>query len=122
MVERIPDMPPGTVGLRAAGKLTRTDYRDVLEPTLREAVATGELRLLFVLTDFDGLEPSAWLIDVKTGLEIGVGHHSAWKRMAFVTDVDWVRKAMHTFAWMTPGEVMVAELDKLEEAKAWVAA
>jgi hypothetical protein len=25
------------------------------------------------------------------------------------------------FSWMTPGEVMVCEPDKLEEAKSWVA-
>ena len=121
MVEKIDDMPPRTVGLRATGKLTRDDYRNVLEPTLREAVGTGEMRLLFVLTDFDGLEPSAYLSDVKTGLEIGLGHRSAWKKMAFVTDVEWVRKAMNTFAWMVPGELMIVELDKLDEAKAWVA-
>lgn len=27
MVERIEEMPPGTVGFRASGKLTRDDYR-----------------------------------------------------------------------------------------------
>ena len=30
MVERIDDMPAGTIGLRASGKLTRDDYREVL--------------------------------------------------------------------------------------------
>jgi hypothetical protein len=63
-----------------------------------EEVESGELRLLFVLTDFDGLEPSAISEDFKTGMRT------------------WVR-----FAWMTPGEVLVRDLDGLDEAKGWVA-
>jgi hypothetical protein len=121
MIDRIEGMPPGTVGLRASGKLSKNDYREVLEPVLREAVEAGELRLAFVLTDFDGLEPGAWTEDVKTGLRVWVREHSAWKCFALVTDVEWVAKAMHMFAWMTPGEVMITGLDGLEEDKAWVA-
>jgi hypothetical protein len=54
MVERIDDMPAQTIGLRASGKLSRDDYREALDPAIREGIETGELRLLFVLTDFDG--------------------------------------------------------------------
>lgn len=121
MIERIENMPPGTTGLRASGKLSKDDYRDVLEPALNEAVASGELRLVFALTDFDGLEPGAWVEDAKTGLRVWVRDHAAWKRFALVTDVEWVAKAMHLFAWLTPGEVMIGGLDSLEEAKTWVA-
>jgi len=120
MVERIEGMPAGTIGLRAAGKLSRDDYREVLEPALREGVESGELRLVFVLTDFDGLEPAAWIEDVKTGFDAWGRHHSAWRRFALITDVEWVAKAMHMFTWLTPGEVMIGGLDELEEAKRWV--
>jgi hypothetical protein len=68
VIERIDDMPARTIGLRASGKLTRDDYRRVLEPALREGIDTGELRLLFALPDFDGLEPAALPEDSKTGL------------------------------------------------------
>jgi len=122
VIERIGDMPPGTIGLRAAGKLTKDDYTGVLEPALREGVESGELRLLFVLTDFDGLEPSAVPEDFKTGMRVWFRDHSAWKRFALVTEVEWVAKAMHMFAWMTPGEVLIRDLDGLAEAKRWVAA
>jgi hypothetical protein len=122
MIERIDDMPAGTVGFRASGKLTRDDYRNVLEPVLREAAEAGEIRMLFEITEFDGLEPAAWWDDVKTGLGLGIGHHSAWKRSAIVTNVDWLAKAFRFFAFMTPGEVKVYGLDGLEEARGWVAA
>ncbi len=122
MIERLDGMPEGTIGLEASGKLSRDDYRNVLEPALAEAIESGELRLLFILTDFGGLEPGAWIEDVKTGLSTWVRNHSVWKRFALVTDVEWVAKAMRMFAWMTPGEVLVQNLDGLEEARAWVAA
>jgi hypothetical protein len=120
MIERVDEMPAGTIGLRASGKLTRDEYRQVLEPDLREGIDSGGLRLLFVLTDFDGLEAAAVPEDIKPGFSAWFGHHSAWKRFALVTDVEWVAKAMHMFAWMTPGDVMISDLDKLDEAKAWV--
>ncbi|HEY2717117.1 MAG TPA: STAS/SEC14 domain-containing protein [Solirubrobacterales bacterium] len=121
MIERIEGMAAGTFGLRASGKLSAEDYREVLEPVLAEAVATGAVRLVFVLTEFEGVAPGAWVEDVKTGLRAWVRDHSAWRRMALVTDVEWVAKAMRAFAWMAPGEIRVFPLDGLEEAKGWVA-
>jgi hypothetical protein len=122
MIEKIDDMPAGTIGFKAHGKLTRADYRDVLEPALRAAAEAGEIRMLFELSDFDGVEAAAWWEDVKTGLGLGLGHHSAWKRSAIVTNVDWVAKAFHLFTWATPGEVEVFGLDQEDEARDWVAA
>lgn len=122
MVERIDDTPAGTIGFRASGRLTREDYREILEPDLRRAAESGEIRMLFVLTAFEGLESGAWFDDIKTGLGLGIGHHSAWKRSAIVTDVEWIGKAFQFFAWMTPGEVKVYGLDQLDVARSWVAA
>ena len=121
MIERIEEMPSGTIGLHASGKLTREDYQHVLEPALKEGVESGELRLLFAMPDFDGLEPGAMIDDIETGLRTWVRDHSAWKRFAFVTDVEWLAKTMRAFAWLTPGEVRVFALGELEEAKRWVA-
>jgi SpoIIAA-like len=121
MIERIEDLPAGVVGLRASGKLTRDDYKNVLEPALKEAIDSGEARVLFVLPDFDGLEAKAWLEDIRTGLGVEFANRSAWKRFAFVTGVDWVAQAMHLFAWAMPGELEVYEMDELDEAKAWIA-
>jgi len=121
MIERIEEMPAGTIGLRASGKLSKRDYVEVLEPALREGIESGELRLLFVLTAFDGLELGAWPEDARTGLRAWVREHSPWKRFALVTDSEWVGKAMRMFSWLTPGEVKVAGLDQEEEAKRWVA-
>jgi hypothetical protein len=121
MIERIEYMPAGMLGLRAGGKLTREDYKEVLEPALEEAAASGSIRLLFVLADFSGVAVGAWIEDMKTGLNAYVRNHAAWRKMALVTDVEWVAKAMRAFAWMAPGEVRVFGLAEVDEAKAWVA-
>ncbi len=120
MIERIEDMPAGTIGFRAEGRLSRDDYRTVLEPVLREAMDAGEVRMLFELASFDGLEAAAWPEDIKTGLGLGLGHHPAWKRSAIVTDVDWVARAFQTFAWMAPGEVKVYPLAQRDAAREWI--
>lgn len=121
MIERIEEMPAGTIGLRATGRLTVEDYREVLEPALKEGVDSGQLRLVFVLADFDGLDHGAWVEDLKTGLRAWVRDHSAWHRFALVTDVEWVAKAMRAFAWMAPGEVRVFALDEQGAARDWAA-
>jgi SpoIIAA-like len=121
MIERIEDVPAGVIGLRASGKLTKDDYETVLEPAVKEAVDSGEARVLFVLPDFDGLEPQALLEDVKTGLAVELQNRSAWRRLAFVSGVDWVSTAMRMFAWAMPGELAVYEMNQLDAAKAWVA-
>ena len=121
MIERMDDVPAGVIGIRASGKLTKDDYVNGLEPALKEATESGEARVLFVLPDFDGLEPGAWIEDVKTGLKVETQNRSAWKKLAFVSGVDWVSKAMRLFTWVMPGELKVFEMDELDEAKSWVA-
>jgi hypothetical protein len=41
VIEGIEGMPTATVGLRGSGKLSRDDYREVLESVLNEAIETG---------------------------------------------------------------------------------
>jgi hypothetical protein len=70
---------------------------------------------------FEKFEPGALADDTMAGAMLGLGHPDAWKRTALVTDVDWIVKALHMFAWLTPGEVKLYEFGALEDAKAWVA-
>jgi SpoIIAA-like len=121
MIERLDDVPAGVIGIRASGKLTKDDYVTGLEPALKEATDSVEARVLFVLPDFDGLEPGAWVEDVKTGLKAETQNRSAWKKLAFVSGVEWVSKSMRLFTWAMPGELRVFEMDELDAAKDWVA-
>jgi SpoIIAA-like len=124
MIDTIPDMPPGTLGFRAHGHVTREDYTDVFLPPIKEKVDSGEgIRLLYqVGPDFDKFEAGALVEDAKTGWNLGIRHPDAWKRVAFVTDVHWMAQATHAFAWMMPGELKLFPPEQIEEAKSWVAA
>ena len=122
MVERMADMPAGVIGLRASGKLTREDYREVLEPALQEAVDTGAARVVFVIESYEGLEGRALIEDLRTGLRVELHDRKQWKRLGVVTNQEWIGKAMHLFAWAMPGDLRVFELDELDEAKNWAAA
>jgi hypothetical protein len=121
MVERIEEMPAGTIGFRVVEKLTGDDYREQIEPVLGEAAEAGEVRLLFEIDSGFGMDAGAVIEDAKTGLKSGLGHMKSWKRTAIVTDVDWIRKAMKAFGFMAPGEVQVFDPDELGAAKVWVA-
>ena len=122
MIERLEDMPPGTLGFRAAGEIEREDYDEVLVPALRKAVESGAgLRTLYVIEDLDEIEPGALWADSKLGFDLGVRHHDAWVRSAIVTDIEWMARATKLFAWMMPGEARVYPVAELDAAKAWVA-
>ena len=121
MVERIEAMPAGTIGFKVVDDLTGDDYREVIEPALAEAVETGDVRLLFEIDSGFGMDAGAVMQDAKTGLKLGIGHLKAWRRTAVVTDVDWIRKAIKAFGFMTPGEVEVFPPGELGAAKVWVA-
>jgi hypothetical protein len=121
MVERIEEMPAGTIGFKVLSDLTGDDYRDQIEPALAEAAEKGDVRLLFEIESNFGMDAGAVLEDAKTGLKLGIGHMKAWKRTAVVTDVDWIRKAIKAFGFMTPGEVQVFSRSELGAAKVWIA-
>ena len=122
MIEPLEGMPEGTLGFRAAGHVTRDDYRDLLLPVMKAAAEAGEVRMVFAVgPGFEEFELGALMEDAKVGVTLGIGHPHAWKRTAVVTDVDWIKNAIHMFTWLTPGEVEVFELDQLDDAKAWVA-
>jgi hypothetical protein len=122
VIEPLDDMPAGTIGFRATGRVTRDEYRDVLLPPMREAAEAGEVRMVFAIgPGFEEFEAGALMEDTKAGITLGVGHPRAWKRTAVVTDVDWITKTIHMFTWLVPGEILVRDLDGLEEAKAWAA-
>jgi hypothetical protein len=122
MVERLTDMPEGTIGFRVDGDVEREDYTELMRPALEEAMASGQpLRTLYVIEDLDDMEAGALWEDSKLGFDLGIRHHKQWERSAIVTDIEWMARATKLFAWMIPGKARVYPLAELEDAKRWVA-
>jgi hypothetical protein len=121
MIERLDDMPAGTLGFRVGGEIKREDYADVLVPDLQAVLDAGDpLLTLYVIEGLDKIDPTALWADAKLGFDLGVRHHDRWKRSAIVTDQDWIANATRLFAWMIPGEARVFAVAELEAAKTWV--
>ena len=117
MLQQIPDLPPKVIGFEVSGKLETADYRDTLLPAIEAAAAAGEVRIVIVMPKFDGFTAGALWQDMKMGVE----HWRAWKRIALVTDVDWMVHATNWFGWMTPGEVKRFAIAERDAAVAWAA-
>jgi len=117
VIEELSDLPAGVIGFEASGRLRAEDYRDVILPALERAAAAGEVRFVIVMCDFDGMSGGAVWQDLKVGIE----HLRAWKRIALVTDITWMRDLTSLFGWMTPGETRTFPLAQRGEAIQWAA-
>jgi hypothetical protein len=117
MLNQIAHLPTGVIGFDVVGKLETEDYRDILLPALREAAAEGKVRVVIVIPKFEGFSAGALWQDLKMGVE----QWAAWKRIALITDVEWMVHGTQWFGWMTPGEVKHFPLAERAAAIAWAA-
>ena len=123
MVEQLCDLPDGVIGYRVSGTITREEYHQMLEPALA-ALERGETISLLTVAedDFHGLDLPALREDLKAAGSVGLKHRKSWRRLAVVTNKDWLRHAIAGFGWLYPGEMRVFNLDQLDAAKTWIAA
>jgi SpoIIAA-like len=117
MIKLLDDLPRGVIGFEVVGKLQAEDYRDVVLPALEQAARGGEVRFVILMPEFHGMAPGALWQDLKVGIE----HFRAWKRIALITDIEWMHHITSIFGWMTPGEVKVFSLQDRDQAIAWAA-
>jgi hypothetical protein len=117
-IEVLEGLPDNVLAFEAAGKVTDSDYEDVLIPAVEESLKTQDkVRLLYVLgSRFEGYEAEAMWDDAKLGL----GHLGSWEKIALVTDQGLLRGMVKAMGFAMPGEVKVFSLDELEQAKSWV--
>lgn len=116
MIKEFSDVPANVIGFEVSGKVQAEDFRDVVLPAFERAAKTGEYRAVIVIPDFEGMSGSALWQDLK----IGIPHLRGWKRIALVTDVDWITHVTQFFGWMTPGDVKVFPLSQRQQAIEWV--
>jgi hypothetical protein len=121
MIELLPDMPKGVSGVRVSGRLGGDELRE-LKPTIDDMLNTDEIRIVEVIApDYEGFGPGGLFEDLKLAFGTVWPHHSAFKRIAVVSDKEWVALTLHAVAWLIPGELAIFKLDELERAKEWAA-
>jgi hypothetical protein len=121
MIEVLADMPAGVAGIRVSGRVGGDDLRE-FTPMMRELLDTDEIRMVEVIaSDYEGFGPGGLVEDLKLGFGALFRRHSAFKRVAVVSDKEWIAHTLHALAWMVPGEIALFGLDELERAKQWAA-
>lgn len=116
MLKALTGLPDNVIGFEADGEIHADDYKNVLIPAIEARLAAGEdIRIVLVFLEFAGYSGGAAWQDLK----MGVSHLTHWKRIALVTDVEWMIHLTHLFGWMTPGELKHFPTAERDAAIAW---
>jgi len=118
MLELLPQSTEVAIALLAKGRLTDTDYQQVMIPRLRELIAKqGKARMMLVMDPgFRGWEAKAAWDDARFGLK----HRKDFAKLAMVGPPKWVRWAMDVGAQFISGEVKTFPAKQEKEAWEWV--
>jgi hypothetical protein len=120
MLRRIPDMPAGTVGFEAIGKVEDDDFEHAVEPVLRAEIAAGrKIRLLYLL----GAELQEYEGDtLAEEMGFAARHPTSYERVAVVSDETWLRPALRVLSVLVPGQLRAFPVARLAAAREWLAA
>jgi SpoIIAA-like len=110
--------PKDVVALKAEGRLTSADYEETLIPLAEAAIkAHSKVKLLYWCgEDFTGFSAGAAWDDAR----FGMANMSKFSKLAFVSDVGWMRESVKMFGPLLPGPVQVFDNADINKAKAWI--
>ena len=107
------------LGARVSGTVTASDDENVLVPAIEQAInAHGRIRFLYQLgSGFESYAARAMWDDMK----LGFSHLKAWKKLALVTDHEWLAGAARLFVFVMPCPINVFADRYYDSAVKWVA-
>ena len=120
MINVLPESKGNILVLRAVGKLTDQDYKDVLIPHLDAIIREhGKARLLLDMGDnFHGWEAAALWDDTRFGLT----HRNDFRKMGVIGGPRWFEWGLKLAAMVISGEIRSFSSDEREEALNWIKA
>ena len=117
MLKVMEESTGSVVGIRASGKLTEADYKDILPKLERLFREHGKLNVLFFADEtFDGWDMEAAWEDASFGFK----HVSDFGRLAMVGAPDWVVWCVKLSAFLFRGEVRIFGAEEIDKAWDWV--
>jgi hypothetical protein len=118
MIEVMPGSQGNVLGLKASGKVTDADYKDILIPRLESIIKDhGKARLLFDFDDqFHEYEPLAVWDDTV----FGVKHKNDFEKIALVGGPKWIEWATRISAVFMSGTVKTFSAPETQEAWSWL--
>ena len=98
------------------GKITRDDYRKLLEPMEEMFASDEKVSVLVQLEDYDGMECGAMWDDLKFGFK----HAKNMRRMAVVTDRKWMETLTKVMNPLFSAKIRPFPTEEESEAWEWV--
>ena len=120
MIDVLPESKGNILVLKAVGKLTDQDYKDVLIPHLDSIIREhGKVRLLLDMGDnFHGWEAAALWDDTR----FGITHRNNFSKMGGISGPRWVEWGLKLAAMVVSGEIRSFSPGEREEALNWIKA
>jgi hypothetical protein len=119
MIEQLTDFPGNVAAFRCTGRVTKADYETVLIPAVLSALRAHRKVRLYYETGADfALDVGAMWEDFK----IGVEHFTRWDRVAVVTDIEWIKRAVLFFSFLMPATTKLFSPPEAAQARTWISA
>ena len=118
MIEVLPESHGNILGVKATGKLSDRDYKDILIPSINRILAEhSKARVLFSMGDeFHGWDLAAAWDDAAFGMR----HRTDFEKCAVVGGPKWVEWATKVAALLMTGEVKTFSSSQFSEAWNWI--
>ena len=118
MIEILPKSHDNIVGIKATGKVTDRDYKDVIIPKLDSVLSQYDKgNFLYYLADgFEGFELGAMWDDLK----YAAGHNEKFSKVALVGGPKWVDWTTKVCGHLVNAEIKTFASDQLDQAWSWV--
>lgn len=120
MIKHLTNFPDNVLAFVCEGHVTRADYDSVIVPAVEDALHHHKKIRLFYETApvFESIDAGAMWEDFKES----IAHYTAWERVAIVSDIDWIKRAMKLSAFVSPAEVKIFPTAHAAQAREWVTA
>lgn len=115
MVEVLSESNGNILVLRAKGRLTHRDYKNVIIPRL-EAMIRIHGKVRFLLEDFDGWQPTALWKDARFGLI----HRNDFEKIGLIGAPRWVEWGLKLIASAMSGEMRTFSSTERSKALSWI--
>ncbi len=102
-----------------SGKITKEELTKMISEIETPLKEWEEIRILKRFDSFGGMEIAALSDDLKFAYN-NFAHYKKIKKVAVVTDTDWIEKLSGFFSNFFSGEVQIFEQEDIEKARAWV--
>lgn len=117
MLKLLEGFDDATVAIESEGEVTHKDYEEVLIPRVKEILETHKKVKCFIhFTEGSTYSVGAMATDAMFGFR----HLLSWDKVAIVSDIEWIHKAMRFILPIMPFKIKLFAEQEYDEAKTWL--